>query len=649
MKNCLFFACLMIGTIQLAVGQKFKIDKTPDWVKEVIIPDKNLFEKSDISQGYYLLLSDQQVNLEKNEHYNREVRDIVSYSGITQASQVIVSYDTTYQQLKVHHLYVVRNGEKIDRTKGISFKNLNNEYNLNQGIYMGLTTAYANLEDIRKDDLIDFSYTIVGVNPIFGKEKYFLTTLEANNPIDRIGLRVLYPKDLSYDYKCFNCDSSVHLNDQIIGNYHEITIVENHVKAFTMEDNVPGWFMPFKYFTITSMKSWKDVNKWAQEVFALSKEPNFDGLYKELFTGKENTEEKIDKIIHFVQNEIRYMGIEVGIGSIKPFPPEQVIKQRFGDCKDKSLLLVSLLKRNGVESAYPALVNTIMQSHTGTLSPSNKIFDHCIVKFVYKGKTYWVDPTIAHQGGDFKKMASVDYGQALVIGEPSDTLASMNIEGQHSVIEIKDEFNISSFTEPAKYDIVSKRIGLEADQRRIMLEQNSNEDWAKYVTDDLKKSLPGAKLLGKVEMSDDVVENVSTVRYHYAVDDLFQNGDKQSDKRFTGFWFFKFEPQTLYQELNSNTCEERKMDYALSYPLNITYEVLFNLPKEMMIFDLYNQYDNEAFFFDEKIVQVSPKSFRVIYHYRTKAPSLKAASFKKICEEKNNISKKLPILIYFSK
>ena len=40
----------------------------------------------------------------------------------------------------------------------------------------------------------------------------------------------------------------------------------------------------------------------------------------------------MNAVINFVQNDIRYMGIEQGIGSIKPFTPEQVVKQRFGDC-----------------------------------------------------------------------------------------------------------------------------------------------------------------------------------------------------------------------------------------------------------------------------------------------------------------------------
>lgn len=649
MKLKITFFSIAIILNQAVFSQKYKIEKTPEWVKEINIPAKSLFAKYDISLGYYLSLSDCQVNLENNSYFNREVRNVVSYSGITKASQLLVTYDTAYQQLKIHHLYIWRKGEKIDRTSELNFKILNNEYNLHQGIYMGRITAYVNLDDIRKDDQIDFSFTIVGANPIFGVEKYIFATLETTNPIDLLSLRVLYSKGKDYNYKCVNSDSTIKISDTIVGNLKQIEIIEENVKAFKFEDNMPGWAMPYKYFTLTSFNSWKDVNIWAQSVFALKKEPNFESVFKELFSGSETTDEKIDKIIHFVQNEIRYMGIESGIGSIKPFPPEQVVKQRFGDCKDKSLLLVSLLKKVGIAEAYPALVNTFMQEFTSNLSISNQVFNHCIVTFVYNNKTYWVDPTLEQQGGNFRNMSVFDYGQALVIGIPSDSLTKMAIQDSSSSINIKDEFYITSFTEPAKYEILSIRHGMEADRRRMILEQHSAEDLSKYVTDDLKKCYPIVNRVDDIVINDDLKNNEFSVRYKYELDGFWQDGDKQSDKRFAGYWIFKFEPQTLYQDLNVSPCETRKTDYAIMYPLNLSYKVILHFPKDMLIYDKYTKYDNEAFFFDEKIEQISANSFQVSYNYKTKAKTIKAENYKKICEEKNSIAKNLPILIYFNK
>jgi transglutaminase-like putative cysteine protease len=71
-------------------------------------------------------------------------------------------------------------------------------------------------------------------------------------------------------------------------------------------------------------------------------------------------EEYILEAIRFVQDEVRYLGVETGINTHKPYPPSQILAQRFGDCKDKSLLLTTLLQARNIE-AYPVLVNTSLK------------------------------------------------------------------------------------------------------------------------------------------------------------------------------------------------------------------------------------------------------------------------------------------------
>ena len=53
-----------------------------------------------------------------------------------------------------------------------------------------------------------------------------------------------------------------------------------------------------------------------------------------------------------MQDEVRYLGLENGISAYKPSSPNKVYNQRFGDCKDKSLLLVTMLNQMNIE-AYP--------------------------------------------------------------------------------------------------------------------------------------------------------------------------------------------------------------------------------------------------------------------------------------------------------
>jgi len=644
MKYSIQFIILAILIPQIVYSQEFNFTEIPKWVKTINIPDSSSVSKYEIISGYYLKLVDFQVNLENDAIFNREVRNVISYSGITEASQLSVVYDTSYQQLSIHHLYIWRKGVKMDRTSDLSFEIMNNEYSLGEGIYTGKIMAYDILNDIRKDDLIDFAYTITGGNPIFESEKYLFIPLDVMNPVDLYEVRIIYPSDRDYLYKCVGCDSLLVSSIDTNG-YHQIEICKKDLKAIKIEDNIPTWTIPFRYFVLSSFNSWESVNEWAQNVFKLEEEPNLDIVFDEIFNGNETEHEKVNKIIDYVQNEIRYMGIETGIGSIKPFPPEQVVKQRYGDCKDKSLLLVSLLKKIGITNAYPALVNTNWQHKVDMHFASNQVFNHCIVTFDYDSVNYWVDPAVALQGGDFEDLYTYNYGKALVIGMPSDSLQIMNPGEMIGNTEIIEELTVKSFDEPATLKITSIRNGFEADRRRASLEYYSINDLSDMVTDDLKLLYPSVVKMGEIDVVDDDRKNSITLIYNYEVDGYWE--DKSTTER--EYRLFKYQPQTLIQYFTEYTCEDREFDFELIYPLELNYRMIFYLPEDILIFDDFDTFENEAFFYDENVEQLSKNSFQIDYNFRIKSKLIKVEDYKSVCEEINTIAKELSVVIYFPK
>lgn len=642
-----YLILLVIFFSGVASAQNYSFNEIPNWVNMIDVPDESSVSKYDITSGYYLKLVDYQLNVEEEKVFYREIRNIISYSGITEASQLLVTFDTSYQHLQVHHLFIWRKGKKIDRTNDLSLKVMNNETNLHQGVYTGAVSVYENLDDIRKDDLIDFAYTMVGNNPIFGEDDYLFIPLAAMNPIDLFTLRILYPLEKEFVYECVDCDTLM-ITDELVDNHREITIVYPNLEPIKFEENIPPWLTPFKYFVLSSYKSWKDVNRWAESVFSLQNKPELNDVYDEVLSGNETTDQKIGKLINYVQDDIRYMGIESGIGSIKPFSPEQVVKQRFGDCKDKSLLLVWLLKNIGIEKAYPALVNSVLQSKVDKYLISNQIFDHCIVTFEYNNDTFWVDPTIAMQGGDFKNLYTYNYGKALVVGKPADSLQEMTVKNVVGATYYTDEFTFKSFTEPGRLFIKSERSGFEADTRRLFMEYYSVNDVTEFLTNELKNEYPYVNKVSEVEIDDDMDANTFTMSYSYDVGGMWQDGDN-TNPQVNGFWMFRFEPRTLYQYINKTVCEEREYEFALSYPQNVHYRVIFDFPIDMLMDDIFLTSDNEAFHFAEKLEQINSHSFQIDYSLTTKRNSIGSADFKEVCEKKNELVKQLPLVIYFPK
>src|SRR5690349_12678225 len=86
----------------------------------------------------------------------------------------------------------------------------------------------------------------------------------------------------------------------------------------------------------------------------------------------------------FVQREIRYVAVEVGIGGYEPHHAQATFKNRYGDCKDKVTLLSTMLSDIGVESYY-VLINT-SRGVVMPEFPSPRFFNHAIVAIRIPGE-----------------------------------------------------------------------------------------------------------------------------------------------------------------------------------------------------------------------------------------------------------------------
>jgi hypothetical protein len=88
--------------------------------------------------------------------------------------------------------------------------------------------------------------------------------------------------------------------------------------------------------------------------------------------------EKMQAIAQFIQRDIRYVAIELGIGGWQPHPATDVFSHRYGDCKDKATLTAAMLNEIGVESYY--VVINVSRGSVGPDSPARVGgFNHAIL------------------------------------------------------------------------------------------------------------------------------------------------------------------------------------------------------------------------------------------------------------------------------
>ena len=119
---------------------------------------------------------------------------------------------------------------------------------------------------------------------------------------------------------------------------------------------------------------------------------------------------KIQAIAKFVQTDIRYVAIELGIGGHQPHLAADIFSNRYGDCKDNATLLSTMLKEIGVESYY-AIINT-ERGAVSASTPPNLQFNHAILAIVLP----------AGEGADLPaQMLSSKWGRVLFF-DPTDSL-----------------------------------------------------------------------------------------------------------------------------------------------------------------------------------------------------------------------------------
>jgi hypothetical protein len=117
---------------------------------------------------------------------------------------------------------------------------------------------------------------------------------------------------------------------------------------------------------------WKSIGEWYEPLVhdRVAPTPEVAAKAQELTVGKTDFFDKTEAIGEFVQTQIRYVAIEVGIGGLQPHAAGDIFRNRYGDCKDKATLLTAMLSAVGVHAAL-----MMVDTHRGFVDPDAPSLD----------------------------------------------------------------------------------------------------------------------------------------------------------------------------------------------------------------------------------------------------------------------------------
>lgn len=502
--------------------EHYLIEDPDQWVIISEVDESKFIVKESSPFHYYLVDYQELVTEGKICRYKRTIEQINDGSRIEDASLFIFELQEKNHQIIFHGIDIIREGRRFSVLNNKNISVNQRERSLESHITDNKYTISLSVDDLRVGDIIDYQETetiYVAEHPLHGKYYYSLFWLNWNCPVQSQKLRIINhsEQNIKIQHSAI-IQGKYDVRYTLIKPGHKFSKEYINLSAMPIENTAPNWLWVNHMMVVTNTQ-WQDLSSYLynyyvqQGVFG----KNSDSSTFINLTGDVATD--IIKVVRFVQNEIRYKGENHGIFSHTPKHPEEVLQKRYGDCKDKSNLLLSLLRSIGVKAEL-TLVSTDYGAKLKGLPPSPFHFNHMIVHVVFQRRNYFFDPTIKKQAGNLENSAQLDYGYGLVLSKSGKDLIKLPYDLNRKVFDLKHIFDFSGDED----SLTIQRLFYthRADNMRYHFQSIENNrltsDYLKYAKEDTDLELETEK--GIHVVVDDNKQNIIKTQEKYIIHNL---------------------------------------------------------------------------------------------------------------------------------
>lgn len=582
---------------QASSPNEFRIAAPPDWVERQVPDTRQPAPAQQISQGVYHRLIDQQTRVQAQDksQYRHIATQALNEAGVEAVAHVEVSFDPSYQQLTLHAINVLRGGRVIPKLQASAVRMLQRETELDYRIYDGSQTANVFIDDVRVGDIVEYAYTLRGANPVFANQHFGQVDLQWSVPVQRITSRLLWPQQRAIYFAKHQTEVEPQVREHPA--YREYRWDTQNVPALAVESDAPGWFDPYPKVQWAEFQDWGAVARWALPLYDWSVRPSpaLQAEVDRIAAAHADPAQRLIAVLQFVQREIRYLGVEAGAGSHAPSSPQVVLQRRFGDCKDKALLMVTMLHALGIE-ARPALVNTELRRGIVKQLASPGVFNHVLVHARLAEQGYWLDPTRAPQTGSLATVVQPDYGHALLIDSATTDLLPMHtVQPRVNQRQVRVVFDAQSgLDQPVHLTVTTTLDGAAAEDLRRRLAADTLEALQKRYVNFYVRYYPGLTASAPMQVDDDPKHNRLTTTEHYSIPTFWQRSEV--NRRLEAAIYVP----DVEEFLRRPSQTVRTAPLGLPYPIELQQTTDVLLPQRWNIAPEQQQVSDPAFEFERR-------------------------------------------------
>ena len=451
-----------------------------------------------------------------------------------------------------------------------------------------------------------------------------------NQSVEKSSYRISVPTQLGFRFKNLNTQIQP-LRDQKDGLSTFYWQTTNKI-AVQLESSsgpkfqyLPAVIMAADHFSMDNysglMDSWDNFGKW---VLRLSQNEN--GLtqqqidfYRQLTAEARTPLQKARILYDYLQKNMRYVSIQLGIGGWKPLAASFVSDKKYGDCKALSHFMQAALAAVGIES-YPALINMGRPDLPVDPQFPVNVFNHevlCIPHLQGEKDTTWLECTSKLQDfGCLGYQTSNQYALLLKPTQPILVRTPAATASQNTLcIQQQIHFHADGSAEQ-KTSLVTtgayKTLFLSAFYKK------GNREQLKFMTDYLNIKAPTSFQTTEGEKTEHPFKVDLDLSYTQFPD--FSTGGKL---------FLPSRPVPFY--INSpNPDTDRKTAYYFSFPYELTDTTFIQLDEGLTPESIPNAVERKlefgtykaAYSYDE-----ASRQLRITSHFGLKKDSIQASEF----------------------
>ncbi len=412
------FAALAVVSVAALSSAAWASDKPSygppaKWVQVAEIPAP---PADDQAPAVQVLLDDSQSQHDNtgSTYYNRYVVKVLKPEGLQGGSRS-VTWDPARQNVILHGLAIIRDGKRIDLLKnGEDVLVLRREKNLERAALDGRMTASIQIKDLQVGDIVDWSFTYDYHDALVGGRTNALDRMGWSGVAGRYRVRLLWDDGTPLTWRASTAYPTPKLSKS--GKTNELMVDVSAAKAPKPPAGAPARFQRLGVLEATTYTGWEDISRRMAPLYAkasvLSPDSPLRAEIATIAAASPDPKIRAFKALQLVEDKTRYLFLGMNDGGYKPASVDETWSRRFGDCKGKTVLLLTVLRELGVE-AEPVLVSMTGGDGLNERTPTAALFNHVIVRARIDGKSYWLDGTRTGDLGDIDGLRPPPYRWAL--------------------------------------------------------------------------------------------------------------------------------------------------------------------------------------------------------------------------------------------